>query len=259
MLEQSAPGYLDDHDWDSVGNGDSLHEDWLEQALAETARPAKGARGPLTRIRPRPGDPTTNTGQPCYRLADYLEQTGGHERGAVYPPESLWTTVAATVTDPVLLRHLGGQARQRGRYQHAIWLYTRAAGRGDAGALTDLAWIREEAGDSAGAEFVAVQGADRGNIIALNFLAGIGKKAGDTVGAEALYRQGVDRGNVAALRDLARLREEAGDAAGAEALYRQAADRGDVIALVFFSRFYEQSTGWLYDHDPGRLPAARTR
>ena len=31
-----------------------LAEDWLEQALAYTAVPCKGVRGPLTRIRPRP-------------------------------------------------------------------------------------------------------------------------------------------------------------------------------------------------------------
>jgi hypothetical protein len=48
LPEQAAPGYLDDHDLDS------LAEDWLDRALADTARPCKGARGPLTRIRPGP-------------------------------------------------------------------------------------------------------------------------------------------------------------------------------------------------------------
>ena len=43
-------GYLDDHDWDTLG------EDWLDRALAHTATPCKGARGPLTRIRARPGE-----------------------------------------------------------------------------------------------------------------------------------------------------------------------------------------------------------
>ena len=48
FLEAAAPGYLTDDQWDALG------EDWLEQALAYTAVPCKGARGPLTRIRPRP-------------------------------------------------------------------------------------------------------------------------------------------------------------------------------------------------------------
>jgi hypothetical protein len=48
FLEAAAPGYLTDAEWDALG------EDWLEEALAYTAVPCKGVRGPLTRIRPRP-------------------------------------------------------------------------------------------------------------------------------------------------------------------------------------------------------------
>ena len=48
FLETAAPGYLADAEWDILG------EDWAEQALAYTAEPCKGARGPLTRIRPPP-------------------------------------------------------------------------------------------------------------------------------------------------------------------------------------------------------------
>ena len=48
FLEAAAPGYLTDAEWDGLG------EDWLEQALAYAVVPCKGARGPLTRIRPRP-------------------------------------------------------------------------------------------------------------------------------------------------------------------------------------------------------------
>jgi hypothetical protein len=48
FLEAAAPAYLTGDQWDALG------EDWLEQALAYAAVPCKGARGPLTRIRPRP-------------------------------------------------------------------------------------------------------------------------------------------------------------------------------------------------------------
>lgn len=49
LLEAAAEGYLADSQWDL------LEDDWCEQALAYTAAPLHGARGPLTRIRPRRG------------------------------------------------------------------------------------------------------------------------------------------------------------------------------------------------------------
>ncbi|WP_130510953.1 hypothetical protein [Krasilnikovia cinnamomea] len=110
MLAHAAPGYLDDHDWDSLG------EDWLEQALAYTATPCKGARGPLTRIRPRPDDLRVNR-QPHYRLADYLEQLGRTERAGTYPPESLWTAFAATGAADPCSPH-GTRARERSHGCH---------------------------------------------------------------------------------------------------------------------------------------------
>src|SRR5262249_33476050 len=71
FLEAAAPGSLDDTDWDA------LPRDWLEQALAYTAAPCKGTRGPLARIRPRVAAPAPGA---AYRLADYLEQHGRHGR-----------------------------------------------------------------------------------------------------------------------------------------------------------------------------------
>jgi hypothetical protein len=75
FLEAAAAGYMTDAEWDELG------EDWLEQALAYTAVPCKGVRGPLTRIRPRrasraPGNRGDHqpgamaAAGPLYRLAD---------------------------------------------------------------------------------------------------------------------------------------------------------------------------------------------
>jgi TPR repeat protein len=225
LLEQAAPGYLDDHDWDT------LTEDWLEEALAYTARPCKGARGPLTRIRTRPGEQSPAVEQPCYRLADYLEQSGRTERAGVYPPNGLWRAFAAAITDPVLLRHLGQQAQDRGRYQHAIWLYLPAADRGNVTALQDLALMHENAGDTAGAMSLAVQAADRGSTEALWRLGLMRETVGDVTGAVALYQQAADRGNTTAVWHLAEMRQDAGETADAEALYQQAADRGSTESL----------------------------
>ena len=100
FLEAAAPGYLTDAEWDALG------EDWLEQALAYTARPPKASRGPLTRIRPRParhaarghGDQPASMAAaagPLYRLADYLDQHGRAHRASRIPPAEFWSAAAA--------------------------------------------------------------------------------------------------------------------------------------------------------------------
>jgi hypothetical protein len=77
-----------------------MGKDWLEQAFAYTAVDCKGARGPLTRIRPRPirsrtartcarhtnKQAASSPGRPAYRVADYLDQHSRHLReGPVSP------------------------------------------------------------------------------------------------------------------------------------------------------------------------------
>ena len=95
FLKAAAPGYLTDAEWDALG------KDWLDQALAYTAVPCKGVRGPLTRIRPRPARPrrpqprgqpasTAAAAGPLYRLADYLDQHGRAHRASQIPPAEFW-------------------------------------------------------------------------------------------------------------------------------------------------------------------------
>ena len=88
FLEAAAPAYLTDAEWDALG------EDWMEQALAYTAKPCKGVRGPLTRLRPerrsvssRDSSASANQG-PEYQLADFLDQVGRRARRSHIPPES---------------------------------------------------------------------------------------------------------------------------------------------------------------------------
>ncbi|WP_127552470.1 sel1 repeat family protein [Actinoplanes sp. OR16] len=202
LLEQAAHGYLDDHDWDALG------DDWFEQALAYTAKPCHGTRGPLTRIRLRP-DQSPPGAQPCYRLADYLEQIGRTERNAIYPPDSLWRAFSTTVTDPDLLRRFGRLAEERGRYQHAVWLYQRAADRGSTRAMRELAFRRERGGDSDGAAALYREAAERGDNYALRQLAQGHRRDGDLAAEEALYRRAAERGNEYAARELAWLRDRA--------------------------------------------------
>ncbi|MFI7598280.1 tetratricopeptide repeat protein, partial [Actinoplanes sp. NPDC049681] len=233
FLEQAGAGYLSDHEWQQTG------DDWLEQALAETAKPCHGVPGPLTRIRPRPGEPSA-TGRPHYRLADYLEQLGRTERAAIFPPAAFWDA-AVTLTDPTALTALGGQARARGRYRRAAQLYRQAADQGSTDALMSLADLREQAGDPSGAEQLYRQAADHGNTHALARLVWSRERSGDLSGAEQLYRQAADQGSTKALVSLAHLRERSGDPSGAEDFAQQAADQGTTNALMSLAHLRERS------------------
>ncbi|TLP60966.1 hypothetical protein [Microbispora triticiradicis] len=136
LLKTAAPAYLTDTEWDAAG------EDWLEQALAYTAEPCKGARGPLTRVRPGRGRGPAATvvdpdGEPVYRLADYLDQHGRVTRADQIPPVGLWTAAAAHA-HPTDLGVLGDAAWARGLYREGAQLHKQAVSRGNvpaAGAL----------------------------------------------------------------------------------------------------------------------------
>ena len=135
FLAAAAPEYLTDDQWDALG------KDWLEQALAYAAVPCKGARGPLTRIRPRParhtarnrGDQPASTAAaagPLYRLADYLDQYGRAHRAGQMPPAKFWSaaTEHAPADDQATL---GDAAHARGLYRDAAQLHKNAAASGN--------------------------------------------------------------------------------------------------------------------------------
>ena len=151
FLEAAAPGYLTDDQWDQLG------EDWVEQALAYAAVPCKGARGPLTRIRPRParsgaaapgardrderlaGAPANPPGGPLYRLADYLDQHGRMHRKGHIPPADFWAA-AADHASPADQAALGNSAHARGLYRASAQLHKNAARRGNLEAAAYLAY-----------------------------------------------------------------------------------------------------------------------
>ena len=134
FLQAAAPGYLTDTDWDGLG------DDWLEQALAYTAVPCKGVRGPLTRIRPRPARSRPSrpgsidrdeqladsrvsiAGMPLYRLADYLDQHGDRQRHNQLPPADFWAA-APDHASPAEQSALGDAAHDRGLFRDAAQLH----------------------------------------------------------------------------------------------------------------------------------------
>jgi hypothetical protein len=150
FLEAAAPGYLTDADWDGLG------EDWLEQALAYTAAPCRGIRGPLSRIRPRPSRTAAPFSGPVYRLADYLEQHGRHTRRRYFPPADFWAAVASFAA-PHDLPALAEAARNRGLLRDAARLCKHAAAHGDTSSAIALLrqWRSLHSGDHNPAQWVA--------------------------------------------------------------------------------------------------------
>ncbi|MFC4062903.1 hypothetical protein ACFOWE_31830 [Planomonospora corallina] len=239
FLEEAAAGYLTDEQWDL------LSDDWLERAFAYLAdpRPCRGARPPLTRIRPRPGSPSVSAGtggEPCYRLADYLEQYGARQRRLLFPPAAFWNAAvrhAATLSDHVALAKA---AQERGRHRHAFALWQHAADVGDASALYNLTVLRERTGDYKAAEHLARAAAAAGDTTVLYRLAERRQWIGDHESAERLAYAAADAGDASVLCNMARLRERAADHEGAERLARAAAKAGDASALHDLAWLREQ-------------------
>lgn len=98
FLANAAPGYMTDSEWDAAGDA------WLEQALAYTAEPAKGAAGPVGPTRSRPSsrgrsDSSQPNLAPSYRLADYLDEHGRKRRVVSFPPDGFWEAAAVAPPD----------------------------------------------------------------------------------------------------------------------------------------------------------------
>jgi hypothetical protein len=145
FLEAAASGYLTDDEWDTLG------DDWSEEALAYAAVPCKGARGPLTRIRPRPARPAVGgrgdqpgsiaaAAGPLYRLADYLDQHGRAHRASHIPPPEFWAAAAVHAT-PGGQAALGLAAHARGLYRDAVQLHKNAAASGNSRAVINLSLV----------------------------------------------------------------------------------------------------------------------
>ncbi|MFF4786133.1 hypothetical protein ACFY3E_33030 [Streptomyces griseorubiginosus] len=280
FLEQAAPGYLSDDEWDA------LDDAWFEKALAYLAEPCRGVRGPLSQIRPRPG--MAEAGQPSYRLADYLEQHAHGERRHIGPPAGFWEAAVHAAT-PQDVRQLAEAAEQRWRLHHAAHLYAHAARHGDDRALHGVTRLRTHTGVIPDAEHSMtspclnpVAGPDiesdedwavrqdavqslmdaheveerrqdettRGALWdrAESFesrtrreLAPLREAASDMKAAEELMAEAVEDGNTRLLFSLAMIRELADDFEGAEAHLRRAAKDGQTRALSDLARLRERA------------------
>ncbi|MFG2112657.1 hypothetical protein ACGFRB_08465 [Streptomyces sp. NPDC048718] len=132
LLETAAYEYLTDLEFDY------LPDDWLEVALAYAAKPQRGIRGPLTRIRPR--NKGVTEGSVRYRLADPLDHLGREERCRTSPPPGIWDLLVYH-SPPTEALNIGRSAEYRGLYRTAIALYKKSADSGSSEAALQIAEI----------------------------------------------------------------------------------------------------------------------
>jgi hypothetical protein len=218
FLQQAAEGYLKNSEFDAQS------EDWFEQGLADLARPVHGDLAPLRRIRPRRSTSLPDGVQlmsasshdrpgPIYRLADYLEEFGFHERGSTCPPSSFWKAAHDHVVDPEKLAELAMEALRRYRLSWAFYLQQRSGvcpPSGD-GVQAYAMRMRETAGDHEGVDALVRREAESGSAWALLWLAARSEAADDPRNAEILLGEAAKTGHVGAISRLLALREAAGD------------------------------------------------
>jgi tetratricopeptide (TPR) repeat protein len=221
LLEAAAPGYLTDQQWELAG------DDWLERALAYTTAPLRGARGPLTRIRPRPGSPAREL---HYRLADYLEQHARTARLTTKAPAALWDAfIDHAAREDLGVLSFAAHARRLNRY--AFHIAVAAAYTGDGEDLRTVHDVLHTTGRPEEALPWLQLAADAGDQPARNWLPGVLVEAGRTDQAIAWLQEQVDAGgDTFQMRRAVDLMVEAGRSAEAITWLQARATDGDTNA-----------------------------
>lgn len=221
LLEAAAESYLTDVEWDG------LPEDWFERALGYCVCPLRGARGPLSRIRPRRGAPSFS--QPHYRLADFLEEHGRDQRQLTAAPGEFWEALVdhANRSDLVELAQAAGG---RGLLPQAVRLFTAAFEAGQHDGLRSAGTILRTAGriDQAIAWYQrANETGDSGSLgLAVTLL----YDSNRSVEALAWLHARANAGDAAAPGWIAQLLRIEGQTDAALRWFRRAADAGDPSA-----------------------------
>ncbi|MGW1762024.1 hypothetical protein [Streptomyces mirabilis] len=253
FLKAAAPGYMTD-----AQRADAT-DDWFDGALRYARTKVKQIAAPLQNAALDWG----MGAQPdVVRLADYLQQHGGHTRRWLCPPESFWRAAyehfhaeslvrlgtaaherhrinwayrlherAAEIGDQHVLMYLASKARREGYPARAEALYQQAAAAGSTDAAFQVAYLLERS-DPAEAERLYQQLADEGSAGGMLALANRRAMSGDRDGATQLYQQAADAGSTVGIVHLAQERMARGDLEGAKRLYELAVEAGDVGALL---------------------------
>lgn len=239
LLSAMAPCYLTDQQWDALGHG------WFRDALDYLAAPCRGVRGPLTPIRPRPGQPElgqSEPGQPepglhIYRLSDYLDQAGRVTRRNLAAPPGVWKALAVHA-DKGDLDPIAAQAERRALFRTAFGLSVAAADAGHPHAVNRAAELLERA---CGTEVTLHWLEDRvqaGDLSALEPAADRLLGAGRTAEALACYQRAADDGRRSAMLTIAQHSDFRGLNDQALTWYLRAGEAGSLYALIEAARIY---------------------
>ncbi|MFF5634349.1 hypothetical protein [Streptomyces sp. NPDC012825] len=208
LIEAAAYEYLTDLQFDH------LPDDWLEDALAYAAKPQRGIRGPLTRIRPRHKGKAEKSVR--YRLADPLDQLGRANQHRAAPPPGLWDLLMHHAS-PTEALGIGRSAESHCFYRTAVEFYKKSADAGSSDAALEIA------------DFFAIR-----------------DRAQEAVEwHEKAYSLGASHALKFAAQTLVS-REEA-DWESAKRYWMRAARDGDIFALSDCKNYM---TEWEYDGDP---------
>ncbi|GAA2153550.1 hypothetical protein GCM10009760_51380 [Kitasatospora kazusensis] len=229
LLTEAVGGYL-------PGSARVTGDGWLATAVDSLCRPAdeNGHSGlaALVAVREAPGLGEADG----YRVADYLDLHLQQRRGHLCPPATLWEAVARHARNADDLAAVGGSARDRRRYGHALRLYRRSAESGGGPARAALAVLLAELGDREGAERAAAADSRAWTLLAM-----AGEAAGDGARAEQAYAVAAAAGDPLAWAALARIREQRQDRAGAEELASRALSDGHPQAWMTLARLREHA------------------
>jgi hypothetical protein len=219
LLAAAAPHYLSDVEWGRCPS------DWLKQALEYASESCRGAPGPLTQLRPRPGE-LAHVGS-HYRLADYLEQYGREQRRKNAPPVGFWVAVVDHAEERDLIA-LGWTAQSRGFLRTAFNLYmataTRGTGRVGFRLAAAMLWSSDRVDDA-----VTWYGraGDLGSVEAFEFAAHALASHGRDQEAITWYQRSAEAGNVSAWASGGQVLKREGRLAEALSWFEKGADEGD--------------------------------
>ncbi|MFI5979763.1 helix-turn-helix domain-containing protein [Streptomyces sp. NPDC051555] len=179
FLTDAVADYLTEGEYDALADGWDQHAyPRLAEPVHGNLAPLRRVRPrPLRRTTGPSGAPgpaalpAQAPSGPRYRLADYLEQHGRAEGHAQCPPESFWQAAHDHLTEAEDVYRLAGAAGDRCRSRWAHHLTVRAAELGHGHALAKLAAEHEAAGDRTEAERLYRRAADRGDAFCLYELA----------------------------------------------------------------------------------------
>jgi len=222
LLKMATFGYLTSYQWDSLG------ETWFDEAIAYTAAPCRGVRGPLAPRRPQPDEPMSSGLE--LRLADYLEQLGRLTRRTVFAPASLWDSLVAHGSREDLSR-LASEARRRGLLRYAFQLFVALSEAGDSRALTWTAGLLREAGRIDEAIIWYQRAIEAGSTVAIAQAAESLRQAGRIDEAIIWYQRAIEAGGTVDTSRLAATLGAAGRIDEAVTWYRRADKVGSFYAI----------------------------